>query len=91
MPSAVTTRGSQRNELPEHWHSLYGFTDSEVAVQSTGGVINQPGRPFLHGFAIQLERATLVFELAVMNNAEYQKACKPHSILALPGSPKFDC
>ena len=70
MPTAVTTRGSQRNELPEHWHSLFDFKEKGVAVHSIGGVVNQPGRPFLHGFEIRLERATLVFEFAVLRNAE---------------------
>ena len=70
MPVAVASRGSQRNGLPEHWHSLFGFADPDVAVQATSGVLKHAGRPFLHGFEIHLERATLVFEFAVMKTAD---------------------
>ncbi len=69
MPTGVTTRGSQREGLPEHWHSLFEFDDNSLAVEATSGAIGRPGRPFLHGFEIQLERATLVFEFAVMKTA----------------------
>ena len=69
MPTAVSTRGSQKNELPEHWHSLFEFDDHSVTVHATSGVIQQQGRPFLHGFEIQLEKATLAFEFAVEKNA----------------------
>ncbi|MCH2115115.1 MAG: Gfo/Idh/MocA family oxidoreductase [Pirellulales bacterium] len=70
MPKTVASRGSQRNGLPEHWHSLFGYDKPEVTVQVTGGTIRQAGRPFLHGFEIHLERATLVFEFAVIKNAD---------------------
>ena len=69
-PTAVTTRGSERNGLPEHWHTIFEFDDKSLAVQATSGAIRQQGRPFLHGFEIHLEKATLVFEFAVMKNAE---------------------
>ena len=68
MPSTVTTRGSQRNGLPEHWHTLFEFEGGQVTVQATSGVIRQQGRPFLHGFEIHLERATLLFEFAVCSD-----------------------
>jgi hypothetical protein len=69
MPTGATTRGSRRNGLPEYWHSLFEFddnSDDSLAVQATSGAISQQGRPFLHGFEIHLEQATLVFEFAVM-------------------------
>ena len=81
MPTGVTTRGSQRNGLAEHWHSIFEFAESNLHVHATSGVINQQGRPFLHGFEIQLEKATLVFEFAVMvsSNGEQEGRylCKP--------------
>ncbi len=81
MPTGVTTRGSQRNGLAEHWHSLFEFADSNLHVHATSGVINQQGRPFLHGFEIQLEKATLVFEFAVMESSTGEQQgrylCKP--------------
>lgn len=76
MPTDVTTRGSLRNGLPERWHSLFEFADPNVSVQATSGVIDQQGRPFLHGFEIYLEQATLAFEFAVQGeSADYN--CKP--------------
>lgn len=69
MPTAVTTRGSQRNGLAENWHTLFEFENS-ACVHANSGVINQQGRSFLHGFEIQLETATLVFEFAVMKKSD---------------------
>ena len=68
-PTAITTRGSQRNDLAENWHTLFEFGDNSC-VHATSGVINQQGRTFLHGFEIHLEKATLVFEFAVMKTAD---------------------
>jgi len=78
MPQGVVTHGSQHSPsgLPKHWHSLFQFKDSDVTVHATSGVIDQPNRPFLHGFEIQLERALLKFEFSVTgDDAAY--ACQP--------------
>lgn len=69
-PTRVTTRGSLRAGLPEHWNSLFEFEESGVTAAATSGVITQPSRPFLHGFEIRLERATLSFEFAVERTPE---------------------
>lgn len=76
MPTDLVTRGTTRNQLPEHWHTLMSFADPPLKVHATSGVIAQQGRPFLHGFEIQLEKATLLFEFAVLGDkAEY--LCPP--------------
>jgi predicted dehydrogenase len=76
MPAAVTTQGRMRNGLPAFWHTQFRFADRNVAVESTSGTIDQPGRPFTHGFEIHLERATLAFEFAVIGgDARY--LCEP--------------
>lgn len=81
MPTVVTTRGSQRSGLPERWHSLFEFKSPGISAHCEGGVVGQPGRPFLHGFEIQLERAALMFEFAVshpesgVDHAAYR--CQP--------------
>lgn len=75
-PTSVTTRGSLRNGLPKRWHSLFEFANNQLHVQASSGVIDQQGRPFLHGFEIYLEEATLCFEFSVQGeNASYH--CKP--------------
>lgn len=71
-PMQVTTRGSLRENLPEHWHTLIEFDTPGLTAQVTGGVIPQPSRPFLHGFEIRLEQATLAFEFAVTRSADGQ-------------------
>jgi len=74
-PSAVQSAGRSRNGLPEFWHTQFQYA-SGATVEATGGVINQQGRPFDHGFEIHLERATLVFEFAVLgDNGRY--LCPP--------------
>jgi predicted dehydrogenase len=67
LPVAVKSRGHLRGSLPEYWHTQYDFLDEAIVVHSTAGVINQAGRSFDQGFEIQLERATLAFEFAVID------------------------
>jgi predicted dehydrogenase len=50
----------------EYCVSQFQFADSSLVVSAAGGVINQQGRPFTHGFEIHLEKATLYFDLAVL-------------------------
>ena len=45
---------------------MFEFADPRLTVSATSGVINQQGRPFTHGFEIHLEKATLLYELAVL-------------------------
>jgi predicted dehydrogenase len=76
MPEAVTTNGRVRNSLPAFWHTQFRFADRNVAVEATSGTIDQPGRPFTHGFEIHLERATLAFEFAVIGG-DPRYLCEP--------------
>ena len=55
-----------RGACAEHWHTDFRFSDDELVVQATSGTISQQGRPFNHGFEIHLEKATLLFEFAVI-------------------------
>ncbi|TWU00248.1 Glucose--fructose oxidoreductase precursor [Botrimarina colliarenosi] len=85
-PAGVTTRGRMRNGLPEHWTTQFDFGDEGVAVTATSGTINQQGRPFQHGFEIHLERATLVFDFAVIGG-EGAYLCPP-TLLTHDGKAK---
>jgi predicted dehydrogenase len=69
MPDGVVSRGRRRNGLPEFWHSQLEYRDSDYVVTATSGTIDQQGRAFNHGFEIHLERATLLFEFAVIGGA----------------------
>ncbi len=76
MPASVMTQGRMRNGLPAFWHTQFRFADRNLTVEATSGTIDQPGRPFTHGFEIHLERATLAFEFAVIGgDARY--LCEP--------------
>lgn len=68
MPKTVTSQGKMRGEVVEYCSSLFGFQNPEVVVSSIGGVINQQGRPFTHGFEIHLEHATLHFEFGAYSD-----------------------
>jgi predicted dehydrogenase len=46
----------------------YEFSDPNVSVASTGGVLDGPARPFTHGFELQLEEAFLQFEFAALKD-----------------------
>jgi predicted dehydrogenase len=67
MPKAVTTSGRLKNGLAEFWHSQFDYGPRGPVVQTTSGTVQQPSRPFNHGFEIHLERATLMFDFAVID------------------------
>jgi predicted dehydrogenase len=68
MPRAVFTTGRLRGAVAELFTSQFLFDDARLAVTATSGVIGQQGRSFTHGFEIHLERATLVYDFAVVGD-----------------------
>jgi predicted dehydrogenase len=62
MPTSVESVGSMRGEVVERFSTQFGFADPDLVVTAASGVINQQGRPFVHGYEIYLERATLLFD-----------------------------
>lgn len=95
MPTSVSTTGRERKGLAQFWHSQFRFASGAV-VEATSGTIDQQGRPFLHGFEIHLERATLVFEFGVLGG-EGRYLCPPTLIaddgaeqVSLPGGDPMD-
>jgi predicted dehydrogenase len=74
MPTAVNSQGRMRGEVVEHCNTQFSFEDRSLVVSATSGVINQQGRPFTHGFEIQLEKATLFFDFAVIADGKNQHA-----------------
>jgi predicted dehydrogenase len=66
-PKEVISRGRVQGAVAKFWHSFLTFEDPTQTVCVTAGVIDQQGRSFMHGFEIHLERATLHFELAVID------------------------
>lgn len=75
IPTAVSTAGRMRGDVAEYWNTQFRF-DADVAVTATSGTINQQGRSFDHGFEIQLEKATLLFQFAVIGD-DGKYLCEP--------------
>jgi predicted dehydrogenase len=67
MPKTVSTTGRMRGEVAEFFTSQFTFADPALSVTATSGAINQQGRAFTHGYEIHLEKATLLFEFAVID------------------------
>ncbi len=63
MPVGVFSGGRIRGEVVDYCNSIFKFEDPQLVVSCISGVINQQGRPFLHGYEIHLEKATIQFEL----------------------------
>jgi len=68
MPAAVSSQGRMRGEVVEFCNTHFRFGDPSLVVGATSGVLNQQGRPFTHGFEIQLEQATLLYDFAVIED-----------------------
>jgi predicted dehydrogenase len=62
MPTWVQSVGSMRGEVVERFSTQFRFADPALVVTAASGVINQQGRPFVHGYEIYLQRATLLFD-----------------------------
>ncbi len=66
MPRAVQCAGTMRGEVVERFHAQFRFEDPQLMVTAASGVIAQQGRPFTHGYEIYLEKATLLYDFAVI-------------------------
>lgn len=69
MPKAVVSRGRMRGDVVEYCETIFDFDDHRIVASAVSGVIGQQGRPFTHGFEVNLERATLIYDLALLNGA----------------------
>jgi predicted dehydrogenase len=65
-PRAVQSRGAVEQSAVVHLATQYLYDDANLAVSAVSGALSQAGRPFMHGFEIYLERATLAFEFATL-------------------------
>ena len=91
MPRAVQSVGRMRGEVVERFDTQFIFDDSSLVVTAASGVIYQQGRPFMHGYEIYLERATLLFESCTIN--DQQETVMPVTVLTEDGKlirPKME-
>jgi len=64
MPSEVHSVGRLRGEAVEYCQSVFRFADPSLVVSSSMGIINQQGRPFMHGCEVHFEKGTMHFEFS---------------------------
>ncbi len=67
MPQQLMSQGRMRGEVVEFCHTLFKFGEPDYVVHAVSGVIPEQGRAFTHGFELQLQRATVLFEFAVID------------------------
>jgi predicted dehydrogenase len=67
MPQAVFSVGRMRGEVVEFFNSTFVFEDRSLAVTATSGAIDQQGRSFTHGFEVHFEKATILYDMAVID------------------------
>ena len=68
-PHGVHAVGRMQGNVAKYVHVLYDFGAPDIAVSSSSGVIDGPGRPFTHAFELHLEDATLHFDFAAFSDA----------------------
>lgn len=86
MPEAVFSTGRMRGEVVEFFTSQFLYGPRNLALTAAGGVIGQQGRSFTHGFEIFLEKATLIYDFAVMEGQP--TVSMPLTLLAPGGGAK---
>ena len=62
VPKAVFACGTSENGVVTHLTTNYLYGDGGPAIACSSGAIAMKARPFVHGFEIYLETATLVYE-----------------------------
>jgi predicted dehydrogenase len=62
MPQKVFATGRVEGEAVTHLNTQYLYGPGGPCVGCVSGALAQNGRPFVHGFEVYMERATLAFE-----------------------------
>jgi predicted dehydrogenase len=62
VPAKVFSSGLEENGSVQYLTTQYLYGEDGPAVSCSSGALAMKGRPFVHGYEIYLERATLVYE-----------------------------
>ena len=62
VPKGVFSTGVVENGVVQHLTTSYDYGAGGPAVTCTSGALAMSGRPFVHGYELYLEKATLVYE-----------------------------
>jgi predicted dehydrogenase len=65
VPGRVFSTGVEEKGAVAHLTTQYLYGPGGPSVSCTSGALAQKGRPFVHGFEIYLEKATLLFQSGV--------------------------
>ena len=61
VPKSVFATGVVENGIVQHLTTSYDYGPNGPSVTCTSGALSMSGRPFVHGYELFLEKATLVF------------------------------
>lgn len=61
VPKSVTATGVIENDMVQHLTTSYDYGPTGPSVTCTSGALSMSGRPFVHGYELYLEKATLVY------------------------------
>ncbi len=68
MPQAVFSRGRMHDpQVVKYLSTEFLFSEVPGPVTLSGGVIDQRGRDFTHGFEVHFERATVLMDFSVLD------------------------
>jgi predicted dehydrogenase len=62
VPRKVFSSGRQENASVQYLTTQYLYGNGGPAISCSSGALSQASRPFVHGYEIYLERATLVYD-----------------------------
>jgi predicted dehydrogenase len=62
VPKGVFSTGVVENGVVQHLTTSYDYGPNGPSVTCTSGALAMSGRPFVHGYELYLEKATLVYE-----------------------------
>jgi predicted dehydrogenase len=62
VPHAVSAVGVRQGGVVNYVSTNYHYGPTGPAISCASGALAQPGRPFVHGYEIYLEHATLLYE-----------------------------
>lgn len=62
VPKGVTSTGVIENGVVQHLTTTYDYGAGGPAITCTSGALAMSGRPFVHGYELFLEKATLTYQ-----------------------------
>jgi predicted dehydrogenase len=66
VPQRVFSTGVVANGAVQYLTTQYLYRDGNLSISCSSGAIAQKGRPFVHGYEIYLEKATLTYQSGTM-------------------------